>query len=585
MSRSISWCRRHCASTCTVLAQCCILLVAQVAFGAPAVTVSTDGEMFTAVNHETGEIFEDSLAWVTLNHAIRQLSSGVVFVEPGVYPIGKERNLIPDGGWVPDHDAASVTNGVTGHEDNWATEITVHWSPGTEALIAHANFPTVVRRSEIAKLGFWLRPSHTFSDRGRNGNANGGPFQFVLDNDVNCTSPEYAWPIFHPEWVTAEWKWYPITAGPGVGSELPRDPATIRCLGIRWYDNERLDLPTFPYGVKIDDVHGTVDNSWITTKSGVTLRGAGATETQLVAVPGLNHIMVDIRGSRVEFADFELDGNYGAQQAIDYGAGIYNGRGGNDSKIHHNYIHHTKGSGIHIRGSHIEIYENWIEWTENAQINLSFAPSFINVQHNTLRYAFNDGNLWLWKAHDITMECNEMYAVTQEALNMPNAVPGLQVGRWVPFMAKNGSYGWSFRKNRIHDSNTYGMQITQGSHSATIDNNIVSNSRRQGIVLQRSDVTGIEISHNIVEDGANDGIQTSGSDHMIIENWTRNNAFGIDLKGSRLSGSGNYAPEGWKGSSAVGFASSPPVTIDTTFAAGASWSPYEDGEANSVDCP
>jgi hypothetical protein len=266
-----------------------------------------------------------------------------------------------------------------------------------------------------------------------------------------------------------------------------------------------------------------------------------------------------LNGSGVEFAGFEVDGNFAAQQAIDYGAGIYNGGGGAGSRIHHNYIHHTNGSGIHIRGSKIEIYQNWIEWTENAQINLSHAPSFINVHHNTLRYAFNDGNLWLWKAHGITIEHNEMYAITQEALDQPSTVPGSLVGRWVPFMAKSSSHGWTLRKNKIYDSRTNGLVVAEGSHDTTVGARTCVKSK---------------ISHNLVENGGANGIQTDGNDdhrELDAEQHLRHRSERIGAGWVWQLCAPMATPPG------VAFVSSPPLTIDTTFEAGASWSPFWSG--------
>jgi parallel beta-helix repeat protein len=285
---------------------------------------------------------------------------------------------------------------------------------------------------------------------------------------------------------------------------------------------------------------------------------------------------VFMKGSNVEIAQLQLDGNYDNQDTIDQCFGIYNPSGGYGSKIHHNYVHHTKGSGIKLRGSNIEVYENLIEWTENPCVELAYSPSFIHVHHNTLKYTFNDDNIRISDAHDITIEYNEFYGVTSALLasgdsSIPIVWRNKQPDAWNGIRADRNSYNILIQRNKIYDVSGYGISQCYG-HDNTIQHNQIYNSEENQLSVQNwgGNCYNIHVIGNLAVGGAVKGLDIDGSNNEIRDNWTKDNANGgISISGSGHYGSGNY-PEETTNDAPASFISSTPPSLPT-FQAGTTW--------------
>jgi hypothetical protein len=535
-------------------------------------TVLKNNTVFEAINSETGATFSHEDSWVTINHAINAISSGTVYVQPGTYPIGRDTVIAEDASWVSANPSVSIDNSVSGRE-GVATQINIPY-PAPTGLIAYYNFPTPIDLSSAYSLGFWFRPSTTLSSKDVTGDFGGSPLKFLIDNSPNCASPTYSVEIWHAEWVTATWKYYKIPGTPPAGEALPNGLTNIQSIGIEVWSNPTCITPSTTYNIIIDDVHA--NEGVIRTHSNIKFIGAGANKTIIKLNPHANIPMMLMKGSNVEITGLQLDGNYDNQNAIDECMGIYNPSGGSGSKIHHNYIHHTKGGGIKLRGSNIEVYENLVEWTENPCIELAYYPSFIHVHHNTLKYAINDDNMRLSNAHDITIEHNAFYGVTSELLasgdpSVPVIWRNKHPHRWNGLRSDRNAYNILIQYNKFHDSSGYGVSQCWG-HDNTIQYNEIYNSRENQLSVQNSggNCYNIHVIGNVAVGGAKRGLNIDGSNNEIRDNWTKDNAAGgVFLSGSGHYGSGNYAEETTNAVSASFMSSTPPSL--PTFQAGITW--------------
>jgi hypothetical protein len=513
----------------------------------PDYTVLKDGTVFKAINSETGATFSHEDSWVTINYAINAISSGTVYVSPGTYLIGRDTVIGKDASWVSAEASVSINNGVSGKE-GVATQINIPY-PAPTGLIAYYNFPTPVDLSSAYCLGLWFKPSTSLSSRGTTGDFGGSPLKFLIDDSTNCASPTYSVEIWHPEWVTSSWKYYKIPGTPPAGKALPTGLTNIRSIGIQVWSNPNCITPSTPYNIIIDDVHSQQGS--IRTHSNIKLIGAGANETIIKLNPHANIPMVFMQGSNVEIAELQLDGNYDNQDTIDECMGIYNPSGGSGSKIHHNYVHHTKGGGIKLRGSNIEVYENLIEWTENPCVELAYSPSFIHVHHNTLKYPINDDTIRLSDAHDITIEYNELYGVTSALLasgdpSIPIIWRNKQPGGWIGLRSDRNAYNILIQYNKIYDAPGYGIAQCRG-HDNTIQYNQIYNSKENQLSVQSwdGDCYNIHVIGNLAAGGAKRGLNIGGNEIEVRDNWTKNNAGGgiFISAGTGHYGSGNYAEE------------------------------------------
>ena len=533
-------------------------------------TVLKDGTVFKAINSETGATFSHEYSWVTINYAINAISSGTVYVSPGTYPIGRDTVIAKDASWVSAEASVSINNGVSGKE-GVATQINIPY-PAPTGLIAYYNFPTPVDLSSVYSLGFWFKPSTALSTRATG--YSGSPLKFLIDNSPNCASPTYSVEICHPEWVTATWKYYKIPGTPPVGEALPSGLTNIRSIGIEVWSNPKCITPSTSYNIMIDDVHS--NEGVIQTHSNIRLIGAGADKTIIRLNPHSNIPMVVMKGSNVEIAQLQLDGNYDNQDSIDQCMGIYNPYGGSGSKIHHNYVHHTRGSGIKLRGSNIEVYENLVEWTENPCVELTYSPSFIHVHHNTLKYDFNDDNIRVSDAHDITIEYNELYGITSALLASGDpSVPTIWRNRhpagWNGLRSDRNAYNILVQYNKIYDVSAYGIAQCSG-YDNTIQFNQIYNSNEMQLSVQSWDgpVQNIHVIGNLAIGGTRRGLNIGGSNNEIRNNWTKDNADGgIFISGSGHYGTGNY-PEETLNDAPTSFISSTPPSLPT-FQAGTTW--------------
>lgn len=535
-------------------------------------TVLKDGTVFKAINSETGATFSHEDSWVTINYAINAISSGTVYVSPGTYLIGRETVIAKDASWVSAEASVSINNGVSGKE-GVATQINIPY-PAPTGLIAYYNFPTPIDLSSAYCLGFWFKPSTTLSSRYVTGDFGGSPLKFLIDNSPNCASPTYSVEIWHPEWATATWKYYKIPGTPPAGKALPTHLTNIRSIGIEVWNNPDCITPSTSYNIIIDDVHANAGG--IRTHSNIKLIGAGANETIIRLNPHANIPTVIMEGSNVEIARLELDGNYDNQDTIDQCMGIYNPSDGSGSKIHHNYIHHTRGAGIKLRGSNIEVYENLVEWTENPCVELGYSPSFIHVHHNTLKYPFNDDNIRFSNAHDITIEYNELYGITSALLasgdpSIPIDWRNKQPDAWNGIRPDRNAYNILIQYNKIYDVPAYAIAQAYG-HDNTIQYNQIYNSGENQLSVQSWSGTSrnIHVIGNLAVGGAKRGLNIGGSNNEIRDNWTKDNADGgIFISGSGHYGSGNYAEETTNDASASFMSSTPPSL--PSFQAGITW--------------
>jgi len=535
-------------------------------------TVLKDGTVFKAINSDTGATFIHEEAWATINYAINAISSGTVYVQPGTYPIGRNTVIAEDASWVSAEALVSINNSVLGKE-GVATQINIPY-PAPTGLIAYHNFPTPVDLSSNYSLSFWFKPSTALSSKEATGDHGGSPLKFLIDDSTNCASPTYSVEIWHPEWIEATWKHYKIPGTPPAGKSLPTGLTNIRSIGIEVWSDPNCITPSTPYNIIIDDVHA--NGGEIRTHSNIKLSGAGADKTIIRLNSHANIPMIFIEGSNVEIARLQFDGNYDNQDLIDDCIGIYNPSDGSGSKIHHNYVHHTKGGGIKVRGSNIEIYENLIEWTENPGIELAYSPSFIYVHHNTLKYAINDDNIRVCDAHNITIEYNELYGVTSALLasgdpSVPINWRNKQPATWNGMRQDRNAHYILIQYNKIYDVPGYG--IVQGyGYDNTIQYNQIYNSSGKQLTVQSWGGTAqnIHVIGNLAVGGAGAGLDIGGSNNEIRDNWTKDNAAGgIFISGSGHYGSRNYAEETTNGANASFMSSTPPSL--PPFQAGIAW--------------
>ncbi|MEM2111227.1 MAG: hypothetical protein QXX08_05040, partial [Candidatus Bathyarchaeia archaeon] len=237
--------------------------------------VYKDKEVFRAENVKGGEVFSNKYAFVTINYAIKAISSGTVYIMPGTYPIGLNVVISKDANWVSTKASVSINNSVPGME-GVATQINIPY-PAPTGLIAYYNFPAPLDLSLNYSLGFWFKPSTALSSKEATGDYGGSPLKFLLDDSLNCTSPIYSEEIWHPEWVTNDWKYCKIPGTPPAGKTLPKDLAKIRSIGIEIWSNPNCITPSTTYSVMIDDVHA--HGGEIRIHRNIRLVGAGANET------------------------------------------------------------------------------------------------------------------------------------------------------------------------------------------------------------------------------------------------------------------------------------------------------------------
>lgn len=510
---------------------------------------------------------------MTINHAIKALTSETIYIKPGIYPIGHDVVIAKDVNWIAANNNVLINNSVSGIE-GVATQIHIPYPPPM-GLIAYYNFPKPIDLSSNYSIGFWFKPSTTLSSRELTPDYGGSPLKILLDDSLNCSSPVYSEIIWHTEWVTPEWKYYKIPGTPPQGKSLPPLRKNIRSIGIEIWDNPSCITPSTPYSIIIDDIHA--NGGEIRTHSNIRLLGAGPRETILKLKPHSNVPMIIMEGSNVEIAGLQLDGNLDNQDAIDQCIGIYNPSGGFGSKIHHNYIHHTKGGGIKLRGYGIEIYENLIEWTENPCIELIYYPHSIHIHHNTLKYAINDDNIWVRAAHNILIEYNELYGVTTELLSSGDpAVPvewrNKKPQPWNGIRIEGNSYNVTVQFNKIYNVPGYGIIQCYGHHN-TIKFNCIFNSQQHQLAVQNwkgGNATYIQVIGNFVSGGARKGLYIGGYNNTIENNWTKDNAEGgIFIGGTGHIGSGNYAEERVNVAPSTFMSQEPPIL--PTFKAGITW--------------
>ena len=534
--------------------------------------VLKDGTVSKAINYHSGATFTHEESWVTINYAINAVSSGTVYVRPGTYLIGRDTVIAKDASWVSAEASVSINNSVSGKEGT-TTQINIPY-PAPIGLIAYYNFPEPVDLSTAYSLCFWFKPSTDLSSKEATNDFGGTPFRFLIDDSPNCASPIFSDTIWHPEWATATWKNYKVPGTPPGGKALPVGLTNIQSVGIEVWSNSDGITPSAPYNIIIDDVHA--NEGAIRIHSNIKLIGAGANETIIRLNSHANIPMLIMEGSNIEIARLQLDGNYDNQDAIDQCMGIYNPSGGSGNKIHHNYIHHTKGGGIKLRGSNIEIYENLVEWTENSNIELCHSPSFIHVHHNTLKYAINDDNIWVRNAHDITIEYNELYGATSALLasgdpSVPINWRNKQPAGWNGLRSDRNSYIITIQYNKVYDVPAYGIAQASG-HDNLIQYNQIYNSTENQLSSQSWDgeCYNIHIIGNLVVGGVKSGLNIGGSASEIRDNWTKDHATGgIFISDSGHYGSGNYAEETINGAPASFMSSTPPSLPQ--FNAGINW--------------
>jgi hypothetical protein len=536
-------------------------------------TVLKEGTTFKAIDGKTGATFSSNEASVAINHAISALSSGNVYVQPGIYPIGRDIVIAKDVGWLSATPSVSINNAVPGIE-GLATQINIPY-PAPTGLIAYYNFPTAIDLSGNFSLSCWFKPSTDLSAKAVTGDYAGSPLKFLLSSSLNSANPIYSVEIWDPEWVTAMWKNYKIPNTPPSGRSLPESLPNIRSIGIEVWTNPNSITPKSPYNIIIDDIHA--HGGEIRTHSNIRLIGAGPNETIIKLNSHSNIPMMILEGSNIEITRLQLDGNFDNQDTIDECMGIYNPDGGTGSTIHHNYLHHTKGCGIKLRGSDMEVYENLIEWTENPNIELGYSPSFIKVYNNTLKYAIDDDNIRIsGDAHDITIEHNLIYGVTSAVLasgdpSIPIVWRNKQPSAWNGIRLDRNNTNVLIRYNKIFNAPGYGITQSYG-HDNTIQYNEIYYSGQNQLSVQSFDgpAQNIHVIGNFVVGGAQRGINIGGSNIEIKDNWTRDNVGGgIFVNGSGDYGSGNYAQES-NNNVTAGFLSSMPPALPS-FQAGITW--------------
>jgi hypothetical protein len=496
--------------------------------------------------------FSSDSALVAINYAINALSSGTISIQPGVYPIGGDTIITGDSPWVSAASSVSIENGASGME-GIAAQINIPY-PAPTGLVAHCNFPIPIDLSGNS-LGFWFRPSVDLSNKATTGDYGGSPLKILLSTSPNCATPIYSVELWHPEWITATWKYYKIPFTPTSGTTLPAGLTNIRSIGIEIWNNSQCITPTVPYNVLIDDVHA--NSGYLTLHGNIQLMGAGSLNTLFVLNAAANVPLITIGGSNVEIAGLQLDGNLANQGAIDGCPGIYD-PGFSGISIHHNYIHHTKGAGIKLRGTNIAIYENLIEWTENPNIELSYSPSFVHIYYNTLKYVTNDDNVRIsGGAHDNTVEFNLLYGASGAA--------------WNGIKLDHDNYNNFIQCNKIF--NVPGCGIIQGcGHDNTIQFNEIYYSAQDQLSVQSWGglAENIHVYKNFIVGGAQKGINIGGTNVELIDNWSKDNALGgLFVGGSGAYGRGNYAEESTNNAPA-GLLSATPPNLQS-FQAGVTW--------------
>ncbi len=556
-----------------LLASC--RLAASPAHAPPDVIVS-QGNSGTLVEWvATGQVTAFDESWQALREAFGSVpSGGTVYVNPGTYHVGYDETSVRDAAWMAT-SSASVTNDVPGLQ-GVATRIDVPYPPPAVGLIARTSLRAPLDLTEAVSLGVWINASMDFTPP--NVSPRTSPLKFVLSREANCSTSDYASEWQHPERVTAGWKYYKIPSFPALTS-LPSGLNGIQCIGIELWDSPTA-TPSVPYAVTIDDIH--VQGGDVEIRGDTILRGAGVGQSKVVLAEHANMPLLTIVGSNVEITDLELDGNFDHQDSIDMCPGLLAPAGANDLRIHHNYVHHTKGGGIKVRGERIMIYENVVEWTENPGVELSFFPSFVEVFNNTLRYAFNDDNVWINTAHDIRLRHNRLVGISVPLL--ASGDPGVPIALRNTLPASIGgiriqgtAYNITVEENEIVDSPYIGVTVAGGAYDVTLIHNRIERSAQRGIVVKPwgGDVHDIHLIGNLVCDsGAMVGMDIEGEHHEIRDNWTRDNVGGgMRLAGTGSFGDGNYCEDGIAGdfdvANDVRTADAPPTM--PAFASGVTW--------------